>query len=415
MDEYNGYNVMPQQPLPPQQPAPKKKAPFWLGLLIGIIIGLVCLFICIMVFLTGSIGRRSQNISRGGYYDKIDTLLSYLNSYYLWELDDDTIETALAKGLMDGIGDKYAEYYTPEEFEDLMEGMTGEYAGIGVSITMNDNNEVEVYKVFKGSPAEEAGIHPKDIIIEAAGITDFTDLDAVVAEVRGEPGTTVDIKVRRDGEVISMTVERRQISMETVEYRMLDNHIGYIMISEFDSVTVGQFNQAIDDLTAQGMTSVIMDLRDNPGGSLDAVVAMCDRVLPAGVIVSTEDKQGGIQTENSDDANQLNIPIALLINGNSASASEVFVGAIQDYGMGVVVGEQSFGKGIVQSIFQLSDGSGLKFTTENYYTPSGRSIQDVGITPDIQVSIPDEAYDDGVVSEEEDTQLQAAINALLGK
>ena len=415
MDEYNGYNVMPQQPLPPQQPAPKKKAPFWLGLLIGIIIGLVCLFICIMVFLTGSIGRRSQNISRGGYYDKIDTLLSYLNSYYLWELDDDTIETALAKGLMDGIGDKYAEYYTPEEFEDLMEGMTGEYAGIGVSITMNDNNEVEVYKVFKGSPAEEAGIHPKDIIIEAAGITDFTDLDAVVAEVRGEPGTTVDIKVRRDGEVISMTVERRQISMETVEYRILDNHIGYIMISEFDSVTVGQFNQAIDDLTAQGMTSVIMDLRDNPGGSLDAVVVMCDRVLPAGVIVSTEDKQGGIQTENSDDANQLNIPIALLINGNSASASEVFVGAIQDYGMGVVVGEQSFGKGIVQSIFQLSDGSGLKFTTENYYTPSGRSIQDVGITPDIQVSIPDEAYDDGVVSEEEDTQLQAAINALLGK
>ncbi|MBR3004786.1 MAG: carboxy- processing protease, partial [Lachnospiraceae bacterium] len=145
------------------------------------------------------------------------------------------------------------------------------------------------------------------------------------------------------------------------------------------------------------------------------VVAMCDRVLPAGVIVSTEDKQGGIQTENSDDANQLNIPIALLINGNSASASEVFVGAIQDYGMGVVVGEQSFGKGIVQSIFQLSDGSGLKFTTENYYTPSGRSIQDVGITPDIQVSIPDEAYDDGVLSEEEDTQLQAAIDALLGK
>ncbi|MBQ9814547.1 MAG: S41 family peptidase [Lachnospiraceae bacterium] len=415
MDEYNGYNVMPQQPLPPQQPAPKKKAPFWLGLLIGIIIGLVCLFICIMVFLTGSIGRRGQNISRGGYYDKIDTLLSYLNSYYLWDLDDETIETALAKGLMDGIGDKYAEYYTPEEFEDLMEGMTGEYAGIGVSITMNDNNEVEVYKVFKGSPAEEAGIHPKDIIIEAAGITDFTDLDAVVAEVRGEPGTTVDIKVRRDGELISMTVERRQISMETVEYRMLDNHIGYIMISEFDSVTVGQFNQAIDDLTAQGMTSVVMDLRDNPGGSLDAVVAMCDRVLPAGVIVSTEDKQGGIQTENSDDANQLNIPIALLINGNSASASEVFVGAIQDYGKGVVVGEQSFGKGIVQSIFQLSDGSGLKFTTENYYTPSGRSIQDVGITPDIQVSIPDEAYEDGVVSEEEDTQLQAAINALLGK
>ena len=415
MDEYNGYNVMPQEPLPPQQPAPKKKAPFWLGLVIGIAIGLVCLFICGMVFLTSGIGRRGQNTSRGGYYDKVDTLLSYLNSYYLWELDDETIETALAKGLMDGIGDKYAEYYTPEEFEDLMEGMTGEYAGIGVSITMNENNEVEVYKVFKGSPAEEAGIHPKDIIIEAAGITDFADLDAVVAEVRGEPGTTVDIKVRRDGEVISMTVERRQISMETVEYRMLDNHIGYIMISEFDTVTVGQFNQALDDLTAQGMTSVIMDLRDNPGGSLDAVVAMCDRVLPAGVIVSTEDKQGGIQTENSDDANQLNIPIALLINGNSASASEVFVGAIQDYGMGVVVGEQSFGKGIVQSIFQLSDGSGLKFTTENYYTPSGRSIQDVGITPDIQVSIPDEAYDDGVVSEEEDTQLQAAIDALLGK
>ena len=390
---------------------PKKKAPFWLGLVIGLAVGVLAVLCVCTIFVMGGSGKSS---SERAYSAKIDSLLAYLDTYYLGELNDEMIEEALAKGLMSGIGDKYAAYYNKEEFESLMEGMTGEYAGIGVSITMNDDNEVEVYKVFRDSPAEEAGIHPRDIIVEAAGIRDFEDLDSLVAVVRGEPGTTVDLVIRRDGEEIPMTVERRKISMETIEYRMVENNIGYIAISEFDAVTVDQFNNAIDDLLSQGMTAVIFDLRDNPGGNLNAVVAMCDRVLPEGVIVTTEDKQGGMETENSDEEHKLEIPIALLINGNSASASEVFVGAIQDYGLGVVIGEQSFGKGIVQSIFRLSDGTGLKFTTENYYTPSGRSIQGVGITPDIHVSIPDEAYDDGIVTPEEDTQLQMAIDTLTG-
>jgi len=270
---------------------------------------------------------------------------------------------------------------------------------------------VEVYKVFKDSPAQEAGVQIKDLIVEADGVRDFETLDALVSIVRGEIGTTVDLVIERGGEELAMTIERREIETESIYYEMLSDTVGYLQIAEFNTSTVQQFEDAIEALEASGMTAIIMDLRDNPGGDYDSVVAICDRVLPEGVIVSVEDRQGGIFTENSD-ANCLNIPIVILVNENTASAAELFTMTLKDYDMAQIVGTTTYGKGIVQSIFRLIDGSGLKFTTEKYYGPKGNCIQDEGIEPDYIVEFPEEVYEDGVITREEDIQLQKAAELL---
>ncbi len=397
---------------PKAQKTTRKRPPFWLGLLIGF----AAAFLLFAVIYAGVASLRSHlSSSRNNtedYEDKINTILEYIDTFYMNEFDKDKLDDALADGLLSNLGDKYAQYYDVDEFDALMESSKGEYAGVGVSIFMNEFGQIEVYKVFRDSPAKEADIHVKDIIVEAAGQRDFETTDALVALVRGTPGTSVDLVIDRDGELIEMSVERRMVKMDTVEFEMLDNNIGYIYISEFDTVTTEQFLEALDELEAQKMTSLIMDLRDNPGGDYDTVVAMCDRVLPKGPIITTEDKNGGIETEFSDEENKLTLPMAVLINGYSASAAEVFTAAIQDYKLATIIGEQSYGKGVVQSIFRMPDGTGMKFTTMNYYTPSGRSIDGVGITPDIVVTIPDEAYEDGEITREEDTQLLKAIEVL---
>ena len=377
------------------------------GMIIGILIGVL---ICAGAF--GVLTVRSRaDMTELDYTTKIDLILSYLRLYYLNDLNEKDIETALAKGLMENIGDKYAQYYTPEEFLQLLDEMNGEYAGIGVQITMTDDGCVEVYKVFRDTPAQEAGIQIKDLIVEAAGERDFETLDDLVSIVRGEPGTTVDLVIERNGEEIPVTVERRYIETESVYSEMLSDTIGYIQIAEFATSTVQQFLDAIDSLTEQGMTAVIMDLRDDPGGDYDTVVAMCDRVVPEGPIVTVEDKMGGVSTENSD-AVCLDIPIVLLVNENTASAAELFTMTLHDYGMAEIVGTQTYGKGIVQSIFRLQDGSGLKFTTEKYYGPNGNCIQDTGIEPDYVIELPQEVYEDGIVTLEEDLQLQKAAELL---
>ena len=378
--------------------------------LLGILIGIL-LCAGILGFSAASNSRTEAAVAELDYQEKIDMILSYLKAYYLNDLDDQTIEDALAKGLMENIGDKYAQYYTEEEFDTLMEEMNGSYAGIGVQIVMTDDNKVEVYKVFKDSPAQEAGVQIKDLIVEAAGVRDFETLDELVSLVRGEIGTTVDLVIERGGEELAMTIERREIETESIYYEMLSDTVGYLQIAEFNTSTVQQFEDAIEALEASGMTAIIMDLRDNPGGDYDSVVAICDRVLPEGVIVSVEDRQGGIFTENSD-AICLDIPIVILVNENTASAAELFTMTLKDYDMAQIVGTTTYGKGIVQSIFRLIDGSGLKFTTEKYYGPKGNCIQDEGIEPDYIVEFPEEVYEDGVITREEDIQLQKAAELL---
>jgi len=377
------------------------------GLLAGIIIGVL---ICLGIFSVVAVKSHATSVNMD-YKTKIDLILDYLDLYYLNELDDQMIEDALAKGLMQNIGDDYAEYYTTEEFEELINSMNGEYAGIGVEIVMDDDGHIEVYRVFDNSPAQEAGVQIRDFILEAGGQRDFENLDDLVAIVRGEPGTTVDIVIGRDDEEIPMTIERRQIEIESIYSQMLADGVGYIQIAEFNTSMVPQFKEAFASLQEDGMESLVIDLRDNPGGDYDSVVSLCDFVLPEGPIVSVEDKMGGIHTENSD-AQCLEMPAVLLVNGNTASAAELFTMAMHDYDMAQVVGTTTYGKGVVQSIFSLMDGSGLKFTTEKYYGPKGNYIQDTGIEPDHVVEIPDEAYDDGIITIYEDVQLQTAVQLL---
>ena len=391
----------------------KNKRPYgrsrWTYFIYGIIIGVIACLAGIFIYNFLSPLFSASELS---YEEKIEIIEAYIDTYYMGEIDDEAIEEGILDGLLSALDDDYAAYYTAEEMEELLEENSGEYAGIGISITMNDDGYPTVYKVFDGTPAQEAGIQVNDIIIEAGGVTDFETLDDVVAVVRGEAGTTVDITILRGDEEISLTVERQNIEVETVTYEMLDDNIGYIAISEFDTVTEEQFENALEDLLDQGMEAVIFDLRDNPGGQLDTVVAMADAVLPEGVIVTIEDASGEVESEMSDEENKLEIPIVCIINENSASASEVFVGALKDYGVATVVGETSYGKGIVQTLWQLSDGSGIKFTTAYYYTPNGTCIHGIGIEPDIEVSLPEDAYDDGILDEDEDTQLSAAIEVL---
>ena len=390
----------------------KKKAPFWLGIILGILGGAV-LTVGITVGVSASAILSGNVHSAMTYQEKIAMIVQYLSYYYLNDFDDQMIEDGAAKGIMSNIGDKYAEYYTADEFEDFLDDMNGEYAGIGVSITLDDDGSISVYKVFEGTPAQEAGIHVRDLIVEAAGERDFETLDDLVALVRGEEGTYVDIVIERDGEEIPMTVERRKIETESVACEMLDDSIGYIQIAEFNSNTADQFEAAIESLLAEGMTSVIFDVRDNPGGDYDTVVSMCDMLLPEGPIVTVKDKAGAVHTDNSD-ADCLDMPMVVLTNGNSASAAELFTMALSDYGVASIVGNHTYGKGIVQSIFMLEDGSGLKFTTERYYGPNGNCIQDTGIEPDYVVDFPEEAYADGVIYREEDTQLKYAMELLGG-
>lgn len=409
-DNMQGAYRPPLQPPYQAEPPVKQKSRFGLGIFVGIMI-MVFAVIVAFVGINLSTRRAIQNIS-GDYEEKLDVISQYLEQYYIGDVDSEALTDSIASGLLSGIGDKYAEYYSEDEFKALLEQISGNYAGIGVSVVMNKDNEVEIYKVFKDSPAEKAGIKVGDIVVKADDTDHFETLDDLVAVVKGEAGTTVDITVRRSDGEHSFTIERAQVKIQTVEYKMLENKIGYIAISEFESVTVEQFENALTDLEKQGMTSVILDLRNNPGGEYDTVVAMADRVLPEGEIISTKDKAGNVKSEYSDAEHQLTIPCVVLVNGNSASASELFTGALQDYGVATIVGETTYGKGVVQSIFGLPDGSGMKFTTEKYYTPKGRDIDGVGIVPDVEVSLPEDAYEDGILEENEDTQLQKAIELL---
>ncbi len=389
--------------------------PFWLGILVGVAAMAAAAVAVFFLFIRPNMNQLTT--AEMAARVKSDTIQSYINNYFLWDVPDtetinEAMEEGMADGIMESLGDKYALYYTPDEYQAQIESASGSYAGIGVSIIMNDAGNIEVYKVFKNTPAKEAGICVGDYIVEADGVKDFEDTDQLVAVVRGLPGTTVDLVIERNGKQIPMTIERAMVETETIEYRMLEDNIGYILIEKFETATVNQFSEAIDALEDQGAKSLIFDLRYNPGGDYNAVVAMCDRVLPEGVIMTVRDKAGNIKTEVSDNQQYVDLPLAVLINEYSASASEVFTGAIQDYGMATIIGTTSFGKGIVQSIFSLPDGSGMKFTTQEYFTPSGDSINGIGIKPDIEVELPEEVYDDGELEDDEDTQLQKAIEVL---
>lgn len=354
------------------------------------------------------------------YVDKkLQAIEAVLKDYYVGDIDEQKLEEGIYKGFVAGVGDAYTNYYTSDEYASFKEKSSGMYAGIGIQMTLQTyDNSIEVTEVFEGSPAEKVGIKPKDRIIKAAGKRVTGDeFEILPTLVKGTPGTTVDITVYRPSEEknYDFTIERASVASPTVYFRMLDNEVGYIQIKQFEAVTYDQFKVALDKLKKEKAKGLVLDLRDNPGGLLNIVEQIADELVPEGIIVSTKDKQGK-GSEYYADSKYTDIPMVVLINGNSASASEVLAGALKDYSRAELIGTTTFGKGVVQTIIPLSDGSAIKLTTSQYFTPSGVCIQGIGIAPDYEVKLSTEKILKGrELTDTEDDQLQTAIKVVKEK
>lgn len=360
--------------------------------------------------------NEEQSIDFDAVNTKVDTIQEIIKQYYLENIDYDKLESGIYSGLVASLGDPYSTYYTKEEFDLLMESTSGTYSGIGALLSQDPKTGVvSIIKVYEGTPSEEAGLKEGDMIykVDDLEITGM-DLTEAVTHIKGKESSKVHMSIAREGEddYLEFDVVRRKIEVPTVTSKMMDNNVGYISVSEFDEVTYDQYTQALDQLIADGMTGLVIDLRDNPGGNLDVVCKMVDEILDEGLIVYTQDKNGKKQEYNSDANNKLKVPLAVLVNGNSASASEIFAGAVKDYKIGTLVGTKTFGKGIVQQILDLKDGSALKLTIASYFTPKGTNIHGVGIEPDETVELNESAKEDNVIEPAEDNQLQKAIEVV---
>ena len=413
------------------------KNKFWKGVLVGALVTAFAGF-AVVGFATGIwiIGRRtseSQSIQATGTdankldMKKIEPKLQYMEAlidkYFLFDENmteeeqkkNGTAEDWIYRGYMYSLNDPYSVYYDKDEYTSLNEENSGTYCGIGVQVSQNVyTGIITAVKVFKDSPAQEDGMLPGDNLykvedIEATG----EDLSLLVSDhIRGEEGTKVHLTVYRQStdEYVEMDVERRMVENPTVEYEMLENKAGYISLSSFEEVSSEQFKKAVDDLTAQGMEKLIVDLRNNGGGVVQAAKEIADYLLPDGkTIVSFKGKGIDDSTYSSDDGHEVDVPIVLLVNGESASASEVLTGALKDNNWATIVGEKTFGKGIAQGVFNLPDGSGLKLTTAYYYTPSGECIHKLGIEPDVTVALAEDLKSKIEIPKDEDNQLQTAL------
>lgn len=379
-----------------------------------------------LVMCVGSraVGRYTRYLPSGNeskaFANKLSIIDEYIDKYYLNGYDKNEMLESAVKGYVDGLDEPYSKYYPEEDFEKYIENVEDSYVGIGVVITIDNDGRIIVLSPFEDSSAYEADVRPGDIIAAVDG-EEYDDMEEAVKHIKnGEEGTTVNITFIRDGEIIEKTIERRQISSDSVKSEMLDNKVGYVRITSFnmneessDEDTFTEFKEKVEALQAQGMEKMIIDLRDNPGGILQVACNIADMILPEGIITYMEYKDGTREDFESD-ANELDMPIAVLINENSASASEVLTGALKDYEKATVIGKKSYGKGIVQTVFPFLDGSGISLTVAKYYSPSGVCIHDIGIEPDIEVDMPEEyaGMYASMVEHDKDTQLQKAIEVL---
>lgn len=402
----------------------KRKNGFRRGLITGITSGVLS-SVLIVLLVMGVLQRQGylhlgtegkvyvQDVSTSGssgmgskVEEKLNAINSLLDSeFYFDDVDEDKAASDIFKAYLNAYGDKYTVYYTPEEYKQLTESTTGKFSGIGAVCEKNEDGSIRLTEIYEDSPAEKAGLKAGDGITKVDG-KDIKDMDLTpaVALIKGEKGTTVSLEYVRDGNTATVTVTRDEIEAKTVKYEMKDNNIGYIRVVQFDDVTKNQFMDALNDLKSRGMKSLVVDIRNNPGGMLDTVVSMLDEILPDGLIMYTQDKKGNKTEYKGSNPDELDMPMAVLVNGNSASASEIFAGAVQDYGVGKIIGTQTFGKGIVQTVRPLSDGSAVKYTIAKYFTPKGQDIHGKGVTPDMVVDMPEDS--------QTDTQMDAAIDYL---
>lgn len=348
---------------------------------------------------------------------KIRQIEEMLDTYYVEDYDKELAEELMYTGLVAGVGDPYTYYLSADSLAEQVEKNSGHFVGIGVEIYAGDDGYIVVSSVTPGGPAEAAGILAEDKITEVDGesITGKTAAD-VSALVKGEEGTDVTLTIFREstGEVLEKTVTRQDIQVQTVSWRMMDDNIGYISITNFRENTYNQFKEALDTLEAEGMEKLVLDLRNNTGGLVKSAHEIGEELLPEGIMVYTMDKEGNREDTLCNDVYN-DVPMVVLVNGNSASAAEILAGAIQDTGRGELIGTTTFGKGLVQRLFTLPDGSGLNVTIQKYYTPNGTSIHGVGITPDYEVELPEEYAQQTNIPAEADTQLQKAVEVLSEK
>ena len=348
---------------------------------------------------------------------KIRQIEEMLDTYYVEDYDKELAEELMYTGLVAGVGDPYTYYLSADSLGEQAEKNSGHVVGIGVEMYAGDDGDIVVSSVTPGGPAEAAGILAEDKITEVDGesITGKTAAD-VSALVKGEEGTDVTLTIFREstGEVLEKTVTRQDIQVQTVSWRMMDDNIGYISITNFRENTYKQFKEALDTLEAEGMEKLVLDLRNNTGGLVKSAHEIGEELLPEGIMVYTMDKEGNREDTLCDDVYN-DVPMVVLVNGNSASAAEILAGAIQDTDRGELIGTTTFGKGLVQRLFTLPDGSGLNVTIQKYYTPNGTSIHGVGITPDYEVELPEEYAQQTNIPAEADTQLQKAVEVLSEK
>ncbi len=393
----------------------------WLVVIVAVISSAVTLYV------TGpaSAATGQYEVSQEEYdmierYSRLETIRQTLLSEYYQPLEDGDLLTGAARGMLASAEDQYTFYYTPEEMAASNEDANGVYNGIGVLVQATEDGRIRVLRVFRNSPSMEAGLVPGDIICAVVGVEvgaeNDLDMNAAIKRIKsGEAGSEVRLSIEREGEMLEIGVLRAQVNVNRVEYAILDGNIGYLELYDFQGDALEGFKEALAAFQAAGVGGMIVDVRNNPGGYLDVVVDICDLILPEGLIVYTEDRDGR-REEFRSDAEMIDIPMVVLVNGSSASAAEIFAAAVQDYGRGILVGETTFGKGIVQSIITFrEDGAGMQLTTSSYFTPKGRSIHKTGVEPDVTVTL-DEDYDAAIYSPdpENDNQLKAALETLRG-
>lgn len=354
-------------------------------------------------------------LSDTSHVQKIEYLEKLIDQEYLGEVDNDEMAEGVYAGLVYGLGDVYSRYYTADEYAQETASTDGAYAGIGVSIQKNKNGGVQIAECYEGGPGADAGLQTGDVIT-AINDTDVTDMELsdVVSLIRENKDKTIVLTVLRENEDSSreISVDVTDVELPSVSGEMIDESTGYIQITQFTGVTPQQYKDTFAELKDKGMERLVIDLRNNPGGLLTSVCDILREILPEGLIVYTEDKDGNREEETCDGKNKLNMPLAVLVNENSASASEIFAGAVQDHGVGTIVGTTTYGKGVVQELRQLSDGSAVKLTVSNYYTPNGNSINKVGIKPDVEVKLASVLLNKDEITHEEDNQLQEALNVI---
>lgn len=401
------------------------KKSYFAGLITGVIWGIAVVFILIILSniieseLTES-GKISNNVGTSALTgsSKSSIIKQYIDKYFMEDVDNDILTEGMYKGMLESLNDPYSVYYTKDEVESLKQSSEGEYVGLGISVTQNNETKViTVTKVYDDSPAKDAGIESGDTIysINDNVLTDET-LDELLVDIKGEEGKEVKMQLKRGEETIDADMKLREVLIDVVSYEMLEDNIGYIIIDQFTGTSTEQVEEAINDLKSQGMERIIVDLRDNPGGQLECIQVILNYFLPKDKLLLYSETKDGEQekyyTEN--DGLVTDMPLCVLVNENSASASEVFAGVVKCYDRGKLVGTKTFGKGIMQSTFGLSDGTAIKLTIGKYYLPDDSNIHGIGIEPDYEVKLPEDVTNVWALKHPDDPQLTKAIEVVKG-